>query len=91
MQNMDTVISATELARRVGDVLARIRYRGESFVVERNGTPVARIGPVPGSAPGTLREALAAWRGVALRDPSFADDIARVNAEDQPPADVWDS
>jgi hypothetical protein len=33
-------ISATELARKLGDVLGRVRYRGESFIVERNGAPV---------------------------------------------------
>ena len=88
---METVISATELARRLGDVLGRIRYRGESFLVERNGTPVARLAPVAGSAPGTVREALTVWRRAAARDPGFGEDLARVNAEDTPPADVWDS
>ncbi len=47
---MEHRISATELARRLGDILGRIRYRGDSFTVERHGTPVARIGPVEGAS-----------------------------------------
>jgi prevent-host-death family protein len=40
---MEGGISATELARRLGDILGRVRYRGDSFLVERNGEPVARL------------------------------------------------
>lgn len=29
-------ISASELARRLGDILGRVRYRSETFVVERH-------------------------------------------------------
>ena len=53
---MEKVISATALARRLGDVLGRIRYRGESFVIERNGVAVARLVPA-----GTGQHA-ASWR-----------------------------
>ena len=56
-------ISATELARRLGDVLGRIRYRGESFIVERNGKPVARIGPLASVGATTASEATAGWIG----------------------------
>ncbi|MEX0692396.1 MAG: hypothetical protein WD934_03815 [Gemmatimonadales bacterium] len=85
---MSLRVSATDLARRLGDILGRIRYRGESFIVDRNGVPVARIGPVPGA--GTLGDAIAAWR-VAGSDPGFADDLSRTNAADRPPANPWDS
>ena len=53
---MEYNISATELARALGDVLARVRYRQESFVVERNGKPIARLSPVdPAGADAVLR------------------------------------
>jgi antitoxin (DNA-binding transcriptional repressor) of toxin-antitoxin stability system len=42
---METHVSATEAARTFSDLLNRIRYRGESFVVERGGEPVCRMGP----------------------------------------------
>ena len=39
---MDTTISATELSRRMSDILNRVKYRGERFVVQRNGESIAR-------------------------------------------------
>ena len=83
-------ISATELARRLGDILGRIRYRGEVFLVERNGSPVATIGPLTGTHASRLSDALAAWRS-GEDDPSFADDLERVSRADAPPSDPWGS
>lgn len=42
---MVTRITATELSRSLSDVLSRVQYRGESFVIERNGREVARLEP----------------------------------------------
>jgi len=84
-------ITATELARQLGDVLGRIRYRGDTFVIERNNTPVARIGPLPGHTAVTVREALAAWTYAEKPDDAFADDLERVNAADRAPRNPWDS
>lgn len=53
---MERRISATELARRLGDILGRVRYRGDSFVIERNGDPVARLVPLPDKAIAALLE-----------------------------------
>jgi prevent-host-death family protein len=86
---MEHRISATELARRLGDILARVRYRGDSFVVERNGDPVARLVPLPQKAISSLREALAAWQGAGTPDPGFADDLERIAAADRPPENAW--
>jgi prevent-host-death family protein len=88
---MEHRISATDLARSLGDVLARVRYRGDSFVVERNGDPVARVSPVPEGSPTTLREAFAAWRAAGEPDREFADALERVNRADSPPEDPWAS
>ncbi len=87
---MKSTVTSTELARNLGDVLARVRYRRESFVIERNGTPVARLIPIEGDAP-TLVEAVMAWTTAAPHDAGFADDLERVNAADQPPVNPWDS
>jgi prevent-host-death family protein len=88
---MDLTISATELARRLGDVLGRIRYRGDSFVVERNGEPVARITPLASNTAGNVLEGLRAWREAGLHDPALADDLDRVNRSDRAPTNPWDS
>ena len=83
-------ISASELARRLGDILGRVRYRGEAFVIERHDTPIARIGPVPGATRATARDAAAAWLA-SPADTDFADDIERAGRADRPPRNPWDS
>ena len=46
-------ISATEAARSFSDLLNRVRYRGESFVIERNGEAVGELRPAaPPKFPG---------------------------------------
>jgi len=87
---MELRISATDLARKVGEVLGKIRYRRDSFVIERNGEPVARLSPLP-SGGATLAEGLRAWLQAGPADPSFADDLERVNRADRPPRNPWAS
>ena len=43
---MRSRISATEAARSFSELMNRVRYRGESFVIERNGKPICEILPV---------------------------------------------
>lgn len=59
----ELVISVTQAARRFSDCVNRVRYQGVSFVLHKNGIPVARIVPVE-SASGADLERLA----VALRE-----------------------
>ena len=82
-------ITSTELARKLGDFLARVRYRRESFVVERGGVAIARVIPPADMAEVGLAEALAAWTGAAPVDPGFAGDLERVAAGDRPPKNPW--
>jgi len=88
---MEHRISATELARRVGDILGRVRYRCDSFLVERNGELVARVVPVTERPSAALREAMDAWLGAGPGDGGFAADLERVSAADRPPEDPWAS
>ena len=39
-------ISSTQAARTFSDLLNRVCYRGEEFIVERGGEPVCTISPV---------------------------------------------
>ena len=39
-------ISATQAARAFSDLLNRVRYRGEVFVIERGGEPICEMSPV---------------------------------------------
>jgi hypothetical protein len=43
---MKSRISATAAARNFSDILNRVRYRAETFVVERGGEPICEISPV---------------------------------------------
>ncbi|MDE2761231.1 MAG: type II toxin-antitoxin system Phd/YefM family antitoxin [Gemmatimonadota bacterium] len=40
------VVSATEAARNLGEILARVREKRMVYIVERHGKPVAQIAPV---------------------------------------------
>jgi len=52
---MESRISATEAARSFSDLLNRVRYCGEQFIVERGGEPICRIVPA-GSSKFTLSD-----------------------------------
>lgn len=41
-----TVVSATEAARRFSDLVSRVCYQGETFVIERGGRPLCQLGPI---------------------------------------------
>ena len=59
---MEHTIRATDLARNPGDILARVRYRNDSFVVEGNGVRLARLTPLSSTGPtATVGEALDVW------------------------------
>ncbi len=88
---MEYRISATELVRKLGDVLARIRFRGDSFLIERNGAGVARLTPLPEMPAGSLGEALDSWQAGGDADPDFADVLERVGSADRPPETPWGS
>lgn len=85
---MATKIGATRLARGLGDVLGRIRYRGESFLVERNGVLVARLEPLIPHGRGSLRDVVEAWGSIEA-DPDFAEDLLAVGRADAPAGDPW--
>ncbi len=72
---METRITATELARNLSDILNRVRYKGETFIVERNGEVVAEVKPsiVPKTI--TLRQLIDLWPTLPKPDPEFWDDV----------------
>jgi prevent-host-death family protein len=60
-----TVISVTEAARNFADCVNRVRYQNMTFLLLKNGTPVARIVPHE-SKTYTARELAEALREVKL-------------------------
>jgi prevent-host-death family protein len=51
-----TQITATELARNLSDILNRVRYQGEHFIVVRNGEVLARLEPTGAKKPFTVAD-----------------------------------
>jgi len=78
-------ITATDLARRLSDVLNRVRYQHEEFLVERGGDPVAAIVPIGSASEVTFAEFLRLLTAAPRPDPDFADDLERIQNA-QPPA-----
>jgi antitoxin (DNA-binding transcriptional repressor) of toxin-antitoxin stability system len=81
---MTTTITATELARSLSDVLNRVHYRNERFVIQRNGETIATITP-PGPQRGVmLHDALRALGDLRMPDDDFADDLEEIQRNQLP-------
>ena len=70
-------VSATEAVRTFSDLLNRIRYRGEEFVVERAGEPVCRMTPAAPTKRLTLRDLSSLLRDIPKSDAGYASDVRR--------------
>jgi prevent-host-death family protein len=86
---METKITATELARNLSDILNRVRYKGESFRVERNGETVAVLGPGPKKGI-TWGEFAERWDAMEKPDSGFWDDVEEAHRlMNQPVVSRW--
>lgn len=85
-------ISATAAARSFSDLLNRVRYKGDSFVIVRNGEEVGLLEPVSGKRPKTFNELVEMIRTMGPPDEDFARDLEAIRSS-QPalPEDPWRS
>jgi antitoxin (DNA-binding transcriptional repressor) of toxin-antitoxin stability system len=84
-------VPATRAARGFSELLNRVRYRGEVFVVERGGEPVCEISPVRPSHFGAsdLADLL---RSLPEPDASYWDAVEEAaRSQPQLPGSPWDS
>lgn len=76
---MAIYLSVTEAARHLSEILGRVRFRGERFILTKGGQPVAELGPVAAPPPvrlGELPAILAELPHLAPEDAErFADDL----------------
>ncbi len=72
----EQTLSVTEAARGFSDLVNRVRYRGESATLTKNGRPVARLVPVE-SPLITGAELAKRWKLGSFLSPKEADDFAR--------------
>lgn len=90
-------ISVTDAARNFSECINRARYQGTTFVLHKNGTPVARIVPEE-RRPKTGKELAAALRealkGAHLSSEEAAEwrkDLEYARGMLTPPVDKWRS
>ena len=85
-------ITATEAAKAFSELLNRVRFRGESFLVVRNGEVMCRIGPAGAVSGATVADLLDVLTNGPARDAEFADDLEQAQGR-QPrlPESPWES
>jgi len=86
-----TRVSATEAVRSFSDLLNRIRYRGEEFVVERAGEPVCRMTPAAPVKILSLRDLASLLREIPKPDAGYASDVRKASrSQKRPPRSPWE-
>jgi antitoxin (DNA-binding transcriptional repressor) of toxin-antitoxin stability system len=86
-------ITVTEAARNFSDCINRAHYQGTTFVLHKNGVPVARIVPEERKSC-TALELATALAKVRLTDDEFASwrsDLKAARKILLPPVDKWQS
>jgi prevent-host-death family protein len=75
---MSERITATRVVREFSELLNEVRYKSQSYIVERNGKPIARLVPVSDSKEGkTLKE----LKNLLSSLPSCGDDLEAFAAD----------
>jgi prevent-host-death family protein len=78
---METMITATELSRQLSDILNRVKYRGEKFIIQRNGETIATLAPAAEKPGITVKELVARIGNLSMPGDGFADDLEAIHAE----------
>jgi antitoxin (DNA-binding transcriptional repressor) of toxin-antitoxin stability system len=82
---MKTRVTATEAARKFSEILNRVAYKGESFIVKRSGHPICEISPAPNNE-FTASDFAEMIRSAPRPDDQFFDDVEEVIKNRQPVA-----
>lgn len=73
---MPTRLTVTEAVRNFSEIVGRVRFRGERFVLLKSGRPVAELVPADAAAPVRLGDLPAVLEGLPHLDPEDADRFA---------------
>ena len=85
-----THVSATEAVGSFSDLLNRIHYRSEEFVVERAGEPVCRMTPAAPAKRLSMRDLASLLREIPKPDADYASDVRRATrSRGRPPSSPW--
>ena len=85
----EEVISVTEAARNFADCVNRVRYQNVTFVLLKNGFPVARIVPEKICTAGDLAEALGKVELSAAEFKAWSRDLRKARKALKPQPDKW--
>jgi antitoxin (DNA-binding transcriptional repressor) of toxin-antitoxin stability system len=93
----ERIITVTEAARNFADCINRAFYQGMTFVLEKNGVPVARI--VPEQKKPTKGREIAAALSLGLKDVHIGEkeatawlhDLEEARRTLRPPVNKWQS
>lgn len=69
-------LTVTEAVRNFSEVLGRVRFKGERFILLKGGKPVAELGPTDTAAPLRLGELPVVLEELPHLDPKDADRFA---------------
>ncbi len=82
-------ISATQAVRQFSDLLNRVHYRGEEFVIERGGEPVCEIVPAR-PVTRTVADLVRALRSIPKPDDEYWETLEDITKHQQPlPPSPW--
>lgn len=80
-ESTPTVVTATELAKNLSDILNRVKYKGELFEIRRNGERLAIVGPLAPTTVATMGDYIDFYRNTPRLEDQFASDLEAVIAE----------
>lgn len=87
---MTLTISSTDAVRGFGDYLARVKHRGDTFVITKNKRAVAKLVPAGEMGGATTGKLFAMLRQLPPADPRFANDLEQANSKEMP-SNPWAS
>lgn len=93
---MKTSLTVTETARNFSDIINRVTYKGERFILLKGKRAVAEISPIKGGRPlSELPEILAKLPSLSAKEAeSFAKDLEQLHHENRATEgvkDPWES
>lgn len=74
---MTTRITVTEAVRNFSEILSRVRFKGERFILLRGGKPVAELGPTDAAVAVRLGDLPAILDALPHLDPADAEGFER--------------
>jgi len=84
---MSQRVTATEAARNFSELLNRVRFERETFVILRGGEAVGQLTPVEPTQAPTLRDLVKFLEQTERPDDQFGRDLEAIQAEQLPPGE----